>query len=801
MRFGGRERVARLGVAEQPVGKFTVRHALDGDGRQRVHVGATAERVSAAFFFAICLENQRHVLPRLVQKRLAIRRFEREGGGVGGFPSFGNDAQAAFLFHCLRGKEQIFPNTFAKTNRASIFPKKQIFLMSTPTPRHLNFVPAPGYFIGRDQLLKDIHHALNSNETVALVHGVGGVGKTTAALAYAHHERYAMLYRHVIFLVAGSNLQQDFMNSQLLVQNLGLTETLRQLPPEQYYSAGFELIREALRRLDGDVLLILDNFNNREALLAAMPTLATLGCRTLLTSRAELDDVARIPVDVLPLPDAVTLFCHHYGRTPESLDAAERADLEGFLADIWRHTLLTEMMAKVARKARYSPAQLRRYIAEGFIRHRDLQYPVGAGAHGLARQRPEATVNDYVRFLFADVLDLEQSEKDFLCCMAVLPQEVYSQERLLLFFPSRHDDPTAFWIFIAGLHERGIPLLAEGGYALHPLLREAVLQDLQPDVEQCREVVKAVTNLLYIDQAKDNPVDKFPFLPYGDAIVSVIKEENKAEMADLLDSMGWVYKEMGLLQRAVSIYERALTIALVVYGKDHINVAARRSNLALVYTDLGDNNRACELQESALENFLKNLGEQHPHVAICRSNLANIYRQMRDYEKARGLLELALDSDLKNVGENHPQVAIRRSILGLIYYEIGENEKSRDLLELALVSDLTNFGENHPNVDIRRSNLANVYRELGEYEKARDLLKLTLINGLNNFGENHPSVATRYNNLAHVFHAIGDFSQAKAYFQKALDIWLQAFGEQHPYVAQVRQSLAALEEKMKQKGV
>lgn len=443
--------------------------------------------------------------------------------------------------------------------------------MPAPLPRFLNDVPRPGYFIGRDQLLRDIHAALNSHETVALVHGIGGVGKTTAALAYAHDNRYSILYRHVIFLVAGADVRQDFVNNQAFVRNLGLSDTLRQLPPEQYYAAGFELIKDALQRFEGDVLLILDNFNDRAALLDALPAIAALGCRTLLTSRAELDDMARIPVDVLPMPDAVTLFCHHRGRAPESLDPAERADLEDFLADIRRHTLLTEMMAKVARKARYAPAQLRRYIAEGFTRHRDLQYPVGAGAHGLARRRPEATVNDYVRFLFADVLELEPHEKNFLCCMAVLPQELYSREHLLRFFPARRDDPAAFWIFIAGLHECGIPLMVEGGYALHPLLREAVMQDLQPDVEQCKEVVEAVTELLRIDQSKDNPVEKFPFLPYGDALIAGIKEENRGEVADLLDKMGWIYYEMGIFHRAAMLREKALAIDLAIFGEEHSN--------------------------------------------------------------------------------------------------------------------------------------------------------------------------------------------------------------------------------------
>ncbi len=519
--------------------------------------------------------------------------------------------------------------------------------MAIPLPRFLNDVPRPGYCIGREQLLKDIHNALFRSGAVALMHGVGGVGKTTAALAYAHDDRYGF-YRHVIFLVASSDLHKDFVNSQALVRTLGLTDILHQLPKKQYYSDGFKIICDTLRHLEGELLLILDNANDRAALLESLPQLVSISCRILITSRVELDDVDRIPVDVLPMPDAVTVFCYHaFGRDRKSPDLTEveLADLEGFLTDIDRHTLLTEMMAKVARKARYSPVQLRSFIAEGFTRHHDLQYPVGTGSHGQARHRPEATVNDYVRFLFADVLNLTQSEKDFLCCLAVLPKEVYLPERLLLFFPSHKVDPTALWIFITGLHERGIPLLVKGGYALHPLLREVVLQDLRPDENQCKEMLKAVTALLKIDETKEGLEDKFQWSVYAGSIFDAMMPGSTADY--------YYFKECFLLVLELEISEMEKDNEL---KNSEMEKAIMDNELEIAALEKArmDN----ELEIAALELMIE--FDSAYHAIFSNNDLTNFFKEI---EQLKGISQEVLYTSLRAFGEEHPWVVSMKSKL------------------------------------------------------------------------------------------------------------------------------------------
>jgi len=66
-------------------------------------------------------------------------------------------------------------------------------------PNYIIAPPNPGKIIGRVELLARTHTELQSGQPVALVHGIGGIGKTTAAAAYAQRMRaWHYQYRKVI---------------------------------------------------------------------------------------------------------------------------------------------------------------------------------------------------------------------------------------------------------------------------------------------------------------------------------------------------------------------------------------------------------------------------------------------------------------------------------------------------------------------------------------------------------------------------------------------------------------------------
>ncbi len=86
------------------------------------------------------------------------------------------------------------------------------------------------YFTGRQQVLEKLHEALTAQETVALtqtraISGLGGIGKTQAAVEYAY--RYTYEYEAALWVRADSSeaLTSDFAGSGCCSEFAGAVRT------------------------------------------------------------------------------------------------------------------------------------------------------------------------------------------------------------------------------------------------------------------------------------------------------------------------------------------------------------------------------------------------------------------------------------------------------------------------------------------------------------------------------------------------------------------------------------------------
>src|SRR4029077_18855411 len=139
----------------------------------------------------------------------------------------------------------------------------------------------------------------------AAVQGMGGVGKTSLAIEYAH--RYRNLYAGVCWCPAETR-------TGLLSALASLAVTLRAATAEE---ADVEkAAKAALRRLAeqrATWLLVYDNVASPEEVAGLLPS---AGARVLITSRfsdwSELAD--EVALDVLPLEEAIVLLLSRTGR-------------------------------------------------------------------------------------------------------------------------------------------------------------------------------------------------------------------------------------------------------------------------------------------------------------------------------------------------------------------------------------------------------------------------------------------------------------------------------------------------------
>ncbi|BAY33133.1 TPR repeat-containing protein [Nostoc carneum NIES-2107] len=304
------------------------------------------------------------------------------------------------------------------------------------------------------------------------------------------------------------------------------------------------------------------------------------------------------------------------------------------------------------------------------------------------------------------------------------------------------------------------------------------------------------------------------------------------DLANNLNNLAGLYREIGRYSEAESLYKRALELRKDILGEHHPAFATSLNNLAGLYKATARYSKAELLYQQALELRKRLLGDNHPDVAASLNNLALLYDQQERYQEAEPLYLQSLEIRKHLLGEHHPSVAIILNNLSLLYYHQQRYKEAESLSLQAIELDKRFLGEENPEVATDIHNLALIYRAQGRYEEAEALflqsleIKQSLLQKVHPLladtiyalgymyreqgrfneaeslclqaleldkqllGDNHPYIAESLNNLAEIYRLTGRYSEAESLYQQALDICQQIWGVNHPRTVTARENLA-----------
>ncbi len=628
--------------------------------------------------------------------------------------------------------------------------------------------------IGREAELNELHHRLFNSQKVVLVNGMGGVGKTMLAQAYL--SRYWDDYQHVAWVTQSSDtFENDVVSCEGLLKSLNIS-----IDGQQYRELFIEAMT-TLRQIKANPnLLIIDNaemsLNQYINYLPIPPN-----WHILVTSREIIEDFDKLELGFLSEGAASELFLKYYTRGNYDSDT-----IKALVKMVDYHTLTVELLAKTAQRyEHYSITDLQTALKN------DLRTNVSV-PHKKSGEKVQR-VASYMKTIFS-VQTLDEKEchllKNFLC----LPPEYHTYQRLSELLVSEIDDETEFADTLITLKEKGWLLQGResSGYKMHRIVAEAIKQQLPVTLDDIEQLLKAVINKLYINENKDNPVDKFEWRFFGEAILSLFTSSHDTSIARLQNNLALVLKSLGDYQSAKVLLEQTVTFYKEHHGDMDAWTARAYSSLGLVLRALGDYDNAKQLFEKALAAYKESYGETHPYTATSYSNLGLLLQDLGEYESAKELHEKALAADKKELGDEHPSTTNSYSNLALALKDLGDYEEAKILLEKAVASDEKHFGETHPNTARSYSSLGLVLKALEEHDRAKVLLEKAMNSYEKGFGEGHPYAATSYSNLASVYSAMGDYEGAKALHEKAVTSNEKNFGVEHPATAMAYWNLASV---------
>lgn len=634
------------------------------------------------------------------------------------------------------------------------------------------------YFTGRDDLLARLREQLQERHRGALS-GLGGAGKTQAAIEYAIRHRAE--YPNGVFWVNAETIGGLTSGLVEIAKALQLS-TAESNDQEAVVAA----VLEWLNRHDG-WLLILDNVEERGDLRGFVPTHGKGD--VLITSResvfAELGIPRALEVRDLNADEAVRFLLARTGR--DDADSNDRGAASELAAELGNLPLALEQAAayitetNVSFSAYLSAFRKRRITllekAGAFVSHETVAVTWAANFEAVQRVSPAAAdvlrvsallAPDAIPFEF--FLDGARSLGDSIAEALADPDDLAIAEALR---------PLARYSLIrtdAGTR----------AFSVHRVVQE-IARAAVPEPER-RAYVKRAVLALYA---------AFPEVEYANwslcgrlvpHVASIARwlgdcDGQPESVGGLLSRAALYLSERGRYAEAQALHERALTVRESAFAPDHPDVAISLNNLAVVHWYRGRYAEAQALNERALAIRERALPPDHPDLANSLTLQAILYSAQGRYAEAEPLYERALAIRERALGPDHPSLARSLSNLANSYEERGAYAESLPLYERALAIWQRALGPEHPDVAAGLDNLGRAYAKHGRYADAESLFERALAMRERSLGPDHPDIRYSLSNLADLSVNQGKYTRAEALYQRALSIQERTLLPDHRSVA------------------
>ena len=227
-----------------------------------------------------------------------------------------------------------------------------------------------------------------------------------------------------------------------------------------------------------------------------------------------------------------------------------------------------------------------------------------------------------------------------------------------------------------------------------------------------------------------------------------------------------------------------------VSGPEHPDTLADRANLARFTGDAGDAAGARDLYAALLPVRERVLGPEDPRTLRARHGLARWTGEAGDAAGARDQFTVLLPARERVSGPEHPDTLTARG--DLVYWtgQAGDAAGARDQFAALLPVRERVLGPEHPDTLADRHELARWTGEAGDAAGARNQLAALLPARERVSGPEHPDTLTTRRHLAHWTAMAGDAAAARDQLAALLPIEERVLGDEHPQTLADRGGLA-----------
>lgn len=337
---------------------------------------------------------------------------------------------------------------------------------------------------------------------------------------------------------------------------------------------------------------------------------------------------------------------------------------------------------------------------------------------------------------------------------------------------------------------------------MHPLVRTVTRGNIRGSGELGRfrdllaDLLNAATNELDTDDADDwNAWAALAEHCLG--LLDLVRDDETILPATALSAalparrVAWYRYMAGLYDQAVTDFRSILDVVSPLLGNEHPDVLDIRNRMARAVRENGHNTEAERQFLTVLAIASRVLGEEHPDTLSVRINLARTIREAGRHIEAEAAFRSIVAAARRVLGDDHPDTIVSALNLARTLRDQGQYDQAEAGYRDVLRAWQRNFGEDDLNALDIRYEIAETLRERGMFSAAKAEYTDILAANTRIYGEDHPNSLTIRRGLAAALAGNGEWEAAEVEILTIVRGQRARLGADHPLT---RKSEAALEE-------
>jgi len=249
--------------------------------------------------------------------------------------------------------------------------------------------------------------------------------------------------------------------------------------------------------------------------------------------------------------------------------------------------------------------------------------------------------------------------------------------------------------------------------------------------------------------------------------------------AEIRDTIGQTYMDLGLYPEALKQFERALDLHRGALGAENPKTLRTISRLGRVAYFEGKFPEAEALFHQALAAQRRMLGPENRDTLYSLDNLGNIYYQQGKYARAEALLSQTVEICRRVWGPEHSTTVSAMNNLANVYWAENKLAEAEALYIQVLEIRRRVLGPEHPHTLAVINNLANAYNREGKYAQAEALQTEAVDVKRRVLGPEHSDTLVSMRSLSNIYYRQGKYAQAEALARTTVEITRRVLGPEH----------------------